>query len=311
MTVKTGQAWAGSFVVLSATGALETPSSGPAGTLYVNGASTADTVTITGTNPYKWAVTLPTLAAGDRVEVYITATVSGIATASFVAGEQADTYLNSDLGASLAAGVNMSQISGDSVAADNLEAILDGTGGVALKAKSIAINNTTGVAVEIYGHGSGGHGLKLGSEFANGLFVNSDYAEGAYIGGNTDALYVSGYNRGIKAIGQTGADIEADITGSLSGTVGSLAAQAKADVNAEVVDALNVDTYVEPGQGTPAATASLATKISYLFKAWLNKKGQTSTTYSLYNSAGDVVDQKATVSDNGTETTKSKIETGP
>lgn len=84
-----------------------------------------------------------------------------------------------------------------------------------------------------------------------------------------------------------------------------------AEVNAEVVDALNVDTYAEPGQGAPAATASLAAKIGYLYKAWRNKKTQTATTLSIFNDAGDTVDQKATVSDDGSTFSKGEIGSGP
>lgn len=84
-----------------------------------------------------------------------------------------------------------------------------------------------------------------------------------------------------------------------------------ADINAEVVDALNVDTYAEPGQATPAATASLATKIGYLYKNWRNRKTQTATTFSLYNDDATTVDQKATVSDDATTASKTEITTGP
>lgn len=84
-----------------------------------------------------------------------------------------------------------------------------------------------------------------------------------------------------------------------------------AQVNAEVVDALNVDTFAEPGQGEPPATASLATKIGYLFKAWRNKSTQTATQYSLYNDAGDTIDQKAATSDDGTTFTRNKVGAGP
>lgn len=94
MTVKTGQAWAGTFVCLDATGALEAGT--PSGVLYVDGVANGASVTITGSNPYKWAVTLPSLTAGQRVDMYITATISTIATAGFVASEQADTTLLSD-----------------------------------------------------------------------------------------------------------------------------------------------------------------------------------------------------------------------
>jgi hypothetical protein len=95
MTVKTGQAWAGLFVTLDATGALA--AGAPSGTLYVDGVADGAAVTITGTNPYKFAVTLPTLTAGQRVDMYITATISTITTAGIVASAQADTILASDI----------------------------------------------------------------------------------------------------------------------------------------------------------------------------------------------------------------------
>lgn len=84
-----------------------------------------------------------------------------------------------------------------------------------------------------------------------------------------------------------------------------------AAVNAEVVDTLNVDTYAEPGQGAPAATASLVAKLGYLYKAFRNQLTQTATTLSIYNDAADTVDQKSTVSDDGTTYTRGEIGTGP
>lgn len=84
-----------------------------------------------------------------------------------------------------------------------------------------------------------------------------------------------------------------------------------AAVNAEVVDALNTDTYAEPAQGTPGATITLAAKINYLYKAWRNKSTQTATTYSLYNDDAATVDHKATVSDDATTATKGEVTTGP
>jgi hypothetical protein len=95
MTVKTGSTWAGLFVTLDATGALAAGT--PAGVLYVDGVADGASVTITGSNPYKWSVTLPALTAGQRVDMYITATISTIATASVVASEQADTALLSEV----------------------------------------------------------------------------------------------------------------------------------------------------------------------------------------------------------------------
>ena len=86
---------------------------------------------------------------------------------------------------------------------------------------------------------------------------------------------------------------------------------ALASINGEVVDALNVDTYAEPGQGAPGATISLAAKINYLYKAWRNRSTQNATTYSLYNDDATTIDQKATVSDNGTTADKGEVGTGP
>lgn len=147
--------------------------------------------------------------------------------------------------------VNVTQISGDSAAADNLEAALDGTGGVTI---------TAGLTGNVTGNLSGSVG---------------------------------------------------SVTGNVTGSVGSLATQAKADVNAEVLDVLNTDTFAEPGQGTPGATVSLVAKIGYLYKAWRNRHTQTATTYSLYNDDATTVDQKGTVADDGTTFSRTEITSGP
>ena len=94
-------------------------------------------------------------------------------------------------------------------------------------------------------------------------------------------------------------------------TAGDLTATMKASVNAEVVDTLNVDTYAEPGQGSPAATATLVQKIGYIYKAWRNRSTQTATTYKLYADDATTVDQKATVSDDATTFDRNEIATGP
>jgi hypothetical protein len=77
-----------------------------------------------------------------------------------------------------------------------------------------------------------------------------------------------------------------------------------AQVNAEVVDALNVDTYAEP-TGTPPATASLVRKIGQLFKHLRNEVTQTSTTQALKNDGG-TTDITAAVSDDGTTFTRAE-----
>lgn len=94
--VKTGQALAGLIVCRDTTGALSAPTAGPSGTSYINGVVNAASVTFTGANPYKWSVTLPTLSAGDSVQIYVTATIATIATGAIVFEDIADTVWASD-----------------------------------------------------------------------------------------------------------------------------------------------------------------------------------------------------------------------
>ena len=150
---------------------------------------------------------------------------------------------------------------------------------------------------------------------------------------NVDAILVDTAEIGVAGAGLTNInlpnqtmDITGNITGNLSGSVGSVTGNVDgnvtgsvgsnlelgpAEVNAEVVDALSTDTYAEPGQEAPGATISLAAKIGYIYKAWRNRSTQTSTTYSLYNDDATTVDQKSTVSDNGTTADKGEVGTGP
>ncbi len=101
MSLKSNQEWTGLIVCKDATGALSTPSAGPIGALYVNGELNGASVTVSGSGPYKWTVTLPTLSPGDLVSMYITATIDGVATAEVVAEDVADTYRTSDIAAAV------------------------------------------------------------------------------------------------------------------------------------------------------------------------------------------------------------------
>jgi hypothetical protein len=136
----------------------------------------------------------------------------------------------------------------------------------------------------------------------------------ASVTGNVGGNVVGTVGSVVGAVGSvTGAvgSVTGNVGGNVTGSVGSLAAQAKSDVNAEVVDAINVDPYPEPGQGAPAVSLSLVAKVNWLYKAFRNKITQTSTTLSIFDDSGSVVDQKATVSDDGTTYTRSEISTGP
>jgi hypothetical protein len=83
-----------------------------------------------------------------------------------------------------------------------------------------------------------------------------------------------------------------------------------ADVNTQVLDVLNTDTFAEPGQGTPGATITLAAKIGYLYKAWRNRTTQTATEYALYADDATTKDHEAIVSDDGTTFERGEVSTG-
>lgn len=105
--------------------------------------------------------------------------------------------------------------------------------------------------------------------------------------------------------------ITGNVGGNVTGSVGSLAAQAKADVNAEVVDVLTVDTFAQPGQEAPAATQSLKNMLAYVYKFLRNKVTQSATTFSVFADDGTTVDQKATVSEAAGTLTRGEIVSGP
>lgn len=106
------------------------------------------------------------------------------------------------------------------------------------------------------------------------------------------------------------ATVALDATVAKEATVAALNDLSAAQVNAEVVDALNVDTYTEPGQGAPTATPTIRGMLHYLYKAWRNKTTQTATTQTIYDDAGTTADHAATVSDDGSTLTRGEMGTG-
>lgn len=107
------------------------------------------------------------------------------------------------------------------------------------------------------------------------------------------------------------ASVTGNVGGNVTGSVGSLATQAKADVKLQVTDGLNVDTYGEPGQEAPGATVSLAKKLGYVYKFLRNKKTNTSGVLSIFADDASTVDQKTTITDDGTTYTHNEIASGP
>lgn len=139
----------------------------------------------------------------------------------------------------------------------------------------------------------------------------------ANVGSPTTTLNLSGTST--LALEPTTAGRKLDVT--TTGEAGIDWANIGAPTTANVLSGTTVGTATtctdltaaraEPGQGTPAVNGSVMAKVDYLFKNWRNRKAQTATTWSLYNDDAATVDQKATVSDDGTTAGKTEVATGP
>lgn len=98
--IKPSQVWVGQFPVTDATGALVNADALPTGTLVLDGANNAASVTVANvsTGIYSFSVTIPSGAtAGQYAQVRIAATVSTIATGGIVAEAFVDTVRLSDI----------------------------------------------------------------------------------------------------------------------------------------------------------------------------------------------------------------------
>jgi len=84
-----------------------------------------------------------------------------------------------------------------------------------------------------------------------------------------------------------------------------------AQVATEISDFFTVDTFAQPGQEAPAATTTFGLMLRYVYKFLRNRITQTATLLSIFNDDAVTVDQKSTVSDNGTTYDRTEIISGP
>ena len=106
MSAKTGQVVTPLFTTASpAVGSAMDADATPVGTLYLNGTANGAAVTVTNlaAGLYKAAVTMPTLVAGDRVSLSVSATVGGVTGKGIIWGDMGETATASDVHARLGA----------------------------------------------------------------------------------------------------------------------------------------------------------------------------------------------------------------
>lgn len=79
---------------------------------------------------------------------------------------------------------------------------------------------------------------------------------------------VPGANGGLPTVNGSNqvAGVSGNVAGNVTGSIGSLASQAKADVNAEVVDGLGVDTLSEMSAGAPPLLPTMRDVLNYMYR---------------------------------------------
>ncbi len=95
------------------------------------------------------------------------------------------------------------------------------------------------------------------------------------------------------------------VSGNVTGSIGSLATQAKADVNGEVVDVLSVDTFSELA-ADPGVSPTVVKALMLLYMGLRNKVDVTASAKEVHNNAGAVLLTKA-LSDDGTVYSEAKM----
>lgn len=118
--------------------------------------------------------------------------------------------------------------------------------------------------------------------------------------GGTDKLQVDAVE--ISSSITAADNVEANI-GNLDAAVSTRATPAQ--VNMEVLDVLNTDTFAQPAS-VPPATTTLVNMIRWMFALSRNKITQTATAQTLRNDADSASIATASVSDNGTTFTRGK-----
>jgi len=133
---------------------------------------------------------------------------------------------------------------------------------------------------------------------------------GAPVAGSVD-LHLDDIEADTDDIGVAGAGLTALGDARLANLNATISTRATpAQVNAEVVDVLTVDTIAEMAQGAPPSAPTMQQIINYLYRMWRNKVETTATSLKLYDDAGITVLTKSTLSDDAVTFTKAEYVTG-
>jgi hypothetical protein len=117
----------------------------PVGTLYLNGTANGASVTVTNisTGLYKAAVTMPTLAAGDQVELSIAATVAAISDTGIVWGDTNDFIGSAGALTTVTTATNLTTYTGNTPQTGDVYARLGAPAGASISADVAAVKTDT------------------------------------------------------------------------------------------------------------------------------------------------------------------------
>ena len=240
---------------------------------------------------------------GDTLDVQVTGIGSAVITAASIAANA--------IGASELA---TDAIGAAQMAADSIDASALATDAVTEIANGVWDTDATGRQT------AGTFGQAIGDPGANAETMYDAVVTDA--AGTNVAIDIIAVKGDTAEIGTAGAglsninlpnqtmDIVGDITGSLSGSVGSNLELGPSEVNAEVVDVMRTDTLTASAQQAPSTTPTTDEAIMLIYDALIHAVDVTATLKTFKNNAGTVIWKKA-LSDDATTYTEAESASGP
>lgn len=197
MSVRSAQSVTVDFTTrVFATGVATNADSLPAGTLVVNGTDNGASVTVTnvGTGYYKAAVTLPTLAVNDIVQIRIAATVSSVADVGIIWTDTKDVFAGAipDVAAGGTNGLFIAGTNAATAIATGLTAHIIGT----VDTVTTVTNQLTAaqIATGVWQDTTAGD-FTVASSIGKSLFTSG------VVPGGSGGLFISGSNSGTTTFG--------------------------------------------------------------------------------------------------------------
>lgn len=167
---------------------------------------------------------------------------------------------------------------------------------------------TSGPGCEFHGHGATANAFELEVDGSGATIVGLNNLAAQDVRDAMKLAPTAG-TPGVGSVDEHLDDILIDTGASIPALIAALNDLSAAEVNAEMVDVLTVDTISEL-TAPPAATPTMVQAVMLVYMALRNKRDATATLDEIHNDAGTVI-AKSTLSDDGTTFTRAKLAAGP